>query len=69
MGQITPIGGKPKVVAVNTVVGGDETEMLPFAATLEKGSEHPLAGAIVNGAVEKGLWRGDCMKKVERKAR
>ncbi|MDA3787169.1 MAG: heavy metal translocating P-type ATPase, partial [Desulfobacula sp.] len=47
--------GKPKVVAVTTVAGGNETEMLRLAASLEKGSEHPLAAAIVNGAGEKGI--------------
>ena len=47
--------GKPKVAAVSTVAGGDETEMLRLAASLEKGSEHPLAAAIVNGAEEKGI--------------
>ena len=47
--------GKPKVVAVSTVDGGDETEMLHLAASLEKGSEHPLAAAIVNGAEERGI--------------
>ena len=47
--------GEPKVVAVSTVAGGDETEMLRLAASLEKGSEHPLAAAIVNGAGERGI--------------
>jgi Cu+-exporting ATPase len=45
--------GKPKVVAVSTVAGGDETKMLRLAASLEKGSDHPLAGVILNGAAEK----------------
>ncbi len=47
--------GKPKVVAVSTVAGGDETEMLRLAASIERGSEHPLAAAIVNGAGERGI--------------
>lgn len=47
--------GKPKVVAVSTVAGGNETEMLRLAASLEKGSEHPLAAAIVNGAEERDI--------------
>ena len=47
--------GKPKVVAVSTVASGDEAEMLRLAASLEKGSEHPLAAAIVNGAGERGI--------------
>ena len=55
MGQITLTEDKPKVVAFSTVAGGDETEMLRLTVSLEKGSEHPLAGAIVNGAAEKRL--------------
>jgi P-type Cu+ transporter len=47
--------GKPKIVAVSTVAGSDETDMLRLAASLEKGSEHPLAAAIVNGAGERGI--------------
>ncbi len=47
--------GKPKLVAVTTVSGIDETEALKLAATLEKASEHPLAEAIVRGAEEKGI--------------
>ena len=47
--------GKPKVVAVSTVAGGAEADMLRLAASLEKGSEHPLAAAIVNGAGERGI--------------
>jgi Cu+-exporting ATPase len=42
--------GKPKLTEVVSVVGFDETELLKLAATLEKGSEHPLAAAIVKGA-------------------
>ncbi|NKE72658.1 heavy metal translocating P-type ATPase [Candidatus Manganitrophus noduliformans] len=47
--------GKPRLVAVIPVEGIDEKEALRLAATLEKGSEHPLAEAIVRGAEEKGL--------------
>jgi len=47
--------GKPKVVAVTTVTGHNELDMLHLAASLEKGSEHPLAAAIVNYAEEKGI--------------
>ncbi|WP_419656644.1 uncharacterized protein Dvar_57510 [Desulfosarcina variabilis str. Montpellier] len=39
--------GKPKVVAVRPLAGGDETKMLRLAASLEKGSDHPLVGAIL----------------------
>ena len=45
--------GKPKLVSV-TAVAGSEAELLRLAATLERGSEHPLAAAIVEGARERG---------------
>lgn len=47
--------GKPKVVAIEAVPESDAHEVLRFAAALEKGSEHPLAAAIVSAAVERGL--------------
>ena len=47
--------GKPRLVAVLPEPGHDETEVLRLAATLEKGSEHPLAEAIVKGAEERGV--------------
>ncbi len=47
--------GKPKLVAVEPVQGFDEQEVLRLAASLERGSEHPLAAAIVEGAEERGL--------------
>jgi Cu+-exporting ATPase len=47
--------GKPKLVAVLPEEGHDEAEVLRLAATLEKGSEHPLAEAIVTGADERGV--------------
>ena len=47
--------GKPKLVAVLPEKGHDEAEVLRLAATLEKGSEHPLAEAIVRGAEERGV--------------
>ncbi|MER1941877.1 copper-translocating P-type ATPase [Castellaniella sp. FW104-16D08] len=50
--------GKPKLVAVLPETGHDETEVLRLAATLEKGSEHPLAEAIVAGAEERGVELG-----------
>ena len=51
--------GRPKltdVVAVGTIA---EDELLALAAALEKGSEHPLAEAIVEGAGERGLRIAD----------
>src|SRR5690606_37774546 len=47
--------GKPKLVAVLPEVGHDEAEVLRLAASLERGSEHPLAEAIVRGAEERGV--------------
>ncbi|MBV8790923.1 MAG: copper-translocating P-type ATPase, partial [Pseudolabrys sp.] len=45
--------GKPKVVAVIPAAGFDETEALRLAASLERGSEHALAAAIVAAAAER----------------
>ncbi len=42
--------GKPKLTSVIAAQGQGEDELLQLAATLEKGSEHPLATAIVEGA-------------------
>jgi Cu+-exporting ATPase len=47
--------GKPKLVGVETLGGFGEAEVLTLAAALEKGSEHPLAAAIVGGAVDRGI--------------
>ncbi len=46
--------GKPKLVSVVPGDGWDERTVLRFAASLERGSEHPLAAAIVAGASERG---------------
>ena len=42
--------GKPKVVAIAPASGSDEADVLRYAASLERGSEHPLAAAIVAAA-------------------
>jgi P-type Cu+ transporter len=42
--------GKPTVESVLTVSGGDETELIRLAASVEQGSEHPLGSAIVAAA-------------------
>jgi Cu+-exporting ATPase len=47
--------GKPKVVAVKPFGGVTEDELLRLAASLEHGSEHPLAAAIVQAASERKL--------------
>jgi Cu+-exporting ATPase len=47
--------GKPRLQVVVTADGIHEGELLRLAASLEQGSEHPLASAIVAGAVERGV--------------
>ena len=42
--------GKPAVTAIRPAPGFDEAELLRLAASLERGSEHPLADAIVRAA-------------------
>jgi Cu+-exporting ATPase len=46
--------GKPRLMEVVPAPGFDPFEMLGLAASLEQASEHPLAQAIVRGALEKG---------------
>ena len=47
--------GKPRLVSVVAGAGEDEPALLRLAASLEQGSEHPLAAAIVAGAQERGV--------------
>jgi P-type Cu+ transporter len=47
--------GKPKVVAIRTRGDIGEDEILRFAASLERASEHPLATAIVDAAKARKL--------------
>ncbi len=47
--------GKPHLAALVPAPGQSENEILRLAASLERGSEHPLAAAIVGGAEQKGL--------------
>jgi Cu+-exporting ATPase len=47
--------GKPTVESVVAVAGGNETELVRLAASLEQGSEHPLASAIVAAARENDM--------------
>ena len=51
--------GKPRLVTVVPAGGLDEATLLELAAGLERGSEHPLAAAIVEGATERGLRLAD----------
>jgi Cu+-exporting ATPase len=50
----TLTAGKPALVSVEAAGELDEAQLLALAATLERGSEHPLAAAIVAGARERG---------------
>ncbi len=50
--------GRPMLVGVTTVGGGEDGELLRLAASLERASEHPLAAAIVRGAEQRGLALG-----------
>jgi P-type Cu+ transporter len=47
--------GRPAVTSILPATGWDEAEALRLAASLERGSEHPLADAIVRAANERGL--------------
>jgi P-type Cu+ transporter len=47
--------GKPRLTSVVALPGEDEAALLHLAASLERGSEHPLAAAIVEGANARGL--------------
>jgi Cu+-exporting ATPase len=47
--------GKPKLTAIEPRPGFDEAKLLFLAASLERGSEHPLAAAFVRAARERGI--------------
>ncbi len=50
--------GKPKLVSVEVAESWTESDLLRISASLEQGSEHPLASAIVAGARERGITPG-----------
>jgi Cu+-exporting ATPase len=47
--------GKPRLTSIVPVDGMSESELLRLAASIERGSEHPLAAAIVAGAQQRNL--------------
>jgi len=47
--------GKPALSSVVPLSGWNEPDLLRVAASLERGSEHPLASAIVDGAAARGI--------------
>jgi len=51
--------GKPRLAGIETTGARSEPDLLRLAATLERGSEHPLAAAIVAGAQERGVELGE----------
>ena len=51
--------GKPKLTAVVAADGFEENAVLRMAASLERASEHPLAGAVLAGAKERGIEVGE----------
>jgi Cu+-exporting ATPase len=56
----TLTSGKPEVVVLVTVNGGDEAALVRVAATLEQGSEHPLAAAVLEAATSRHLVLTTC---------
>ena len=55
----TLTNGTPKLMSVIPLAPLDETELLRLAASLEQGSEHPLAGAILDAAAARGVSLGE----------
>jgi Cu+-exporting ATPase len=47
--------GRPKLMTVKTAAEIDESQLLRLAAAIETASEHPLAAAIVQGALDRGI--------------
>jgi P-type Cu+ transporter len=51
--------GRPRLVSVVAAAGATEARVVALAAGLERGSEHPLAAAILAGAAERSVAPGD----------
>jgi Cu+-exporting ATPase len=51
--------GKPRLTSIISVNERDESEILRLAASLERGSEHPLAAAVLSAAQQQGLRLSD----------
>jgi Cu+-exporting ATPase len=51
----TLTAGRPALVTIEAVPDFDPAELLSIAASLERASEHPLAEAIMAGALERGV--------------
>src|SRR5207253_9054645 len=47
--------GKPKLLSVRVVPPWSEADLVRFAASLERSSQHPLATAVVAGAERRGI--------------
>ncbi len=47
--------GKPRVISVVALPGRSEDELLRLVASVEQGSEHPLAAAVVGAAKDRGV--------------
>jgi P-type Cu+ transporter len=47
--------GRPRVASLAASPGSDEAQLLRLAATLERGSEHPLAAAILSAAKDRDV--------------
>ena len=47
--------GKPTLTEIFALPGHDESSLLRLAASLESGSEHPLAASVISAATARGL--------------
>jgi len=47
--------GRPQVTTVEVISGSTEDDLMRLAAAVERGSAHPLAAAIVNAALSRGI--------------